>query len=448
MLLSAAAGSGKTSVLAERFVRAVREDGIPPARILAITFTERAAGELKQRVRERLRELGERDYALDAESAFVGTFHGFCARLLRTHPLAADVSPGFQIIERASSARLQRLAFRGALAALLESEGEQAVDLLAAYGVDRVQVMIEGVHAELRSRGERRPRLPTPAVEVQGDCADVDGAAACSLLGELLAGFARSYEELKRRRGAVDFDDLELRALELLEERQSVRATWSERFELLMVDEFQDSNPRQLRILRALDRGNLFTVGDEFQSIYSFRHADVGLFRARRAELAETGGALALTGNFRSRPALLDVVNGVFAERFAAFTPMVAARRETEQVAGAAPAPTGEQRQGEHRPGSSRPGSSRPASRGQGRGGQPSRGRGGAASRAAGGAALDRSLRLGAAGGSREGDCPRPAGGRAVAPGRGSPAGPARGRAGGGRGGAGRRCGRAAALPG
>ena len=79
-------GSGKTSVLVERFVRAIREDGIAPAKILAITFTDRAAGELRERVRERLLALGEREAARDAEAASVGTFHGFCARLLRSLP--------------------------------------------------------------------------------------------------------------------------------------------------------------------------------------------------------------------------------------------------------------------------------------------------------------------------------------------------------------------------
>jgi len=83
LLLSAAAGSGKTSVLVERFVRAIRDDGIAPGRILAITFTDRAAGELRERVRGRLLALGEREAARDAEAASVGTFHGFCARLLR-----------------------------------------------------------------------------------------------------------------------------------------------------------------------------------------------------------------------------------------------------------------------------------------------------------------------------------------------------------------------------
>ncbi len=319
LLLSAAAGSGKTSVLVERFVAAVREDGIAPARILAITFTERAAGELRARVRARLLELGDREAARDTEAAFVGTFHGFCARLLRAHPLAAGLDPGFAIVDEGLAGRLRELAFGHAVREFVAGERSEAVDLLAAYGVDRVRAMLEQVHGELRSRGERLPRLP-PARE-QGDA-----ARACELLDELLHGFGVAYEQLKRARGAVDFDDLELLARELLAERESVRAAWSDRFELLMVDEFQDTNHRQLGILAALDRGNLFTVGDELQSIYGFRHADVSLFRARRGELEELGGSLRLTRNFRSREALLDVVNAVFAERFSGYTPLVAGR--------------------------------------------------------------------------------------------------------------------------
>jgi ATP-dependent exoDNAse (exonuclease V) beta subunit len=315
LLLSAAAGSGKTSVLVERFVRTVREDGVAPGRILAITFTERAAGELRERVRTRLLELGEREAARDTEAAFVGTFHGFCARLLRAHPLLAGLEPEFAILDEGLAGRLRQRAFRAALREFVHGERPQAVDLLAAYGPDRVRAMIEGIHAQLRSRGARLPRLPAAEPMLLDD--DTDAAAASVLLDELLVGFTDAYEELKRERGAVDFDDLELCARELLDGHESVRAAWSERFQLLMVDEFQDTNPRQLAILRALDRGNLFTVGDEHQSIYGFRHADVSLFRARRAELAGRGGSLALRRNFRSRPQLLEVVNAVFAERFA-----------------------------------------------------------------------------------------------------------------------------------
>jgi ATP-dependent helicase/nuclease subunit A len=329
LLLAAGAGSGKTSVLVERFVRAVREDGLAPARILAITFTERAAGELRERVRRRLQELGERAAARDTEAAFVSTFHGFCARLLRAHPLLTGLDPQFAILEEGLAELMRERAFRGALGEFVAGERSEAVDLLAAYGADRVRSIVQGVHAELRSRGQCRPRLP----ELARAAPDLPGAEACALLDELLGAYGHAYEALKRRRGTLDFDDLELLARELLQERAGVREAWSERFEMLMVDEFQDTNPRQLAILQALDRGNLFTVGDELQSIYGFRHADVSLFRARRAELeagsaspAAPGGSLALVRNFRSPARLLDVVNAVFERRFGAeYRPLVAA---------------------------------------------------------------------------------------------------------------------------
>jgi ATP-dependent helicase/nuclease subunit A len=326
LIVSAAAGSGKTSVLVERFVRAVREDGIAPGRILAITFTERAAGELRERVRARLLGLGERQAARDTEAAFIGTFHGFCARLLRAQPLAAGLDPDFTVIEEGLAGRLRGDAFRAALQAFLGGERTTAVDLLAAYGVDRVRAIVEQVYLELRSQGQRLPRLPHPELSPDADALDVQAAAACLLLDELLERFGAAYERRKQGRAACDFDDLELLALELLEHHERVRASWSERFELLMVDEFQDTNPRQLGILRALDRDNLFTVGDEFQSIYGFRHADVSLFRARRDELQARDASLSLTHNFRSREPLLDVVNGVFGERFAGFAPLLAGR--------------------------------------------------------------------------------------------------------------------------
>ncbi|MCW3027808.1 MAG: family ATPase, partial [Solirubrobacterales bacterium] len=330
LLVSAAAGSGKTSVLVERFIRAVREDGIAPGRILAITFTERAAGELRARVRARLLQLGDREAARDTEAAFVGTFHGFCARVLRAHPLAAGLDPDFTIVDEGLAGRLRELAWGTGLRKFLLGERAEAVDLLAAYGIDRVRSMIEQVYGELRSRGQLRPRLPAGALEDPAEELASDAARACVLLDELLEGFGLAYEELKRGRAAVDFDDLELLTRELLTERDGLRAAWSERFELLMVDEFQDTNPRQLGILGALDRGNLFTVGDEFQSIYGFRHADVSLFRARRAELQERGGSLALTRNFRSREPVLDVVNAVFAERFTGYEPLLAGRDDAE----------------------------------------------------------------------------------------------------------------------
>jgi ATP-dependent helicase/nuclease subunit A len=326
ILLSAAAGSGKTSVLVERFVQAVREDGLAPAAVLAITFTERAAGELRSRVRARLLELGDREAARDTETAFIGTFHGFCARLLRAHPLPAGLDPEFEILDAGQAARLRERAFEDSLVEFLAGGDAGAVDLLAAYGVDIVRQMIEQVHGELRSRGERRPRLPEPAAGHEPGQTEREAIAAVGLLDRLLGLFGERYESLKEQRNGLDFDDLELVAGELLARNQGLRDSWSERFELLMVDEFQDTNPRQMAILASLQRDNLFTVGDELQSIYGFRHADVSLFRERRTTLETTGGALALTGNFRSHGDVLEVVNTAFAERFERFGGLVRGR--------------------------------------------------------------------------------------------------------------------------
>ena len=150
------------------------------------------------------------------------------------------------------------------------------------------------------------------------------------LLGEILAAFGDGYAALKQARAALDFDDLELRARDLLERHEGVRRGWSERIELLMVDEFQDTNRRQLALLELLERENLFTVGDELQSIYGFRHAEVEIFRERRRRLHAEGAAIALAHNFRSRPPLISAINGVFGERFGdAYTPLIAGPRRS-----------------------------------------------------------------------------------------------------------------------
>jgi ATP-dependent helicase/nuclease subunit A len=414
LALSANAGSGKTSVLVERYVLAVLEDGVAPSRILAITFTDRAAGELRERVRARLAQAGAREAARESLAAFVSTFHGFCARLLRTHAALAGRSPDFEVLGEAQGLALRDAAFDGALASW--TERPPALELAARFGVEELRIAVGAVYDELRSRGEREPALPPPrprhdpataaaalarasavvaaelstqpsgkAVEralgrlgrcaellgcgeasnspllldelVLGNgasalstaacidyesaraafaeaCADRLGAEAVVELDALMRDFGARYASLKRRRGVVDFDDLELEAGALLREHEEVAEIWSQRFELLMVDELQDTNPRQMELLATLDRDNLFTVGDEFQSIYGFRHADVTLFRKRRDELASSGAAGVLSANFRSRAPLLEAVNGVFGPRFGdRFVPLVAGRADAPHSA-------------------------------------------------------------------------------------------------------------------
>jgi ATP-dependent helicase/nuclease subunit A len=419
-LLYANAGSGKTAVIVERFVLAVLEDEIDPRRILAITFTDKAAGELRERLRERFLELDQRGAARAAEGAHVSTIHGFCARLLRAHPFAAGIDPEFRVLDEAEGRRLRGDAFASALAGFLDSAartGPAALELAAAYRPDRLAKLIDSTHTRLRSRGQTAPVLPPVAprlvppaarerlarahealagrladapanntvrsaqdalercrvvlaadvhpmpAELDAACfkpgnvvalrlsetdeyldahsayraavADALAAEAWPLLSELLSEYGREYEGRKRERSGLDFEDLELMARDLLREEPALRAAYSERFELLMVDEFQDTNPRQVEILELLERDNLMTVGDEFQSIYGFRHADVALFRERRERLESGGRAASLAANFRARGPLLDVINRGFAGEFGdGFVTLADGREDARELPG------------------------------------------------------------------------------------------------------------------
>jgi ATP-dependent exoDNAse (exonuclease V) beta subunit len=389
LMLSASAGSGKTSVLVERFVASVVHDGLRAEQVLAITFTEKAAGELRARVRGRLLELGEREAARQAEGAWITTFHGFCARILRAHAVAAGLDPAFAVLDPADGRAAQREAFDTALAGFLAAPRTEALDLAAAYTVDRLQRMVVGAHDALRSRGQTRPALPAPrpadpdaaraalqhacaafAAELAGAnggaavaaarealdvcrtaldagatahpkgarvarnagplktaaaeayraacdahlhaLADQRAVPALALVDELLGRYADAYAAAKRARAAVDFDDLELLARDLLVRGPGIAAGYRERFDRIMVDEFQDTNPLQLELLEMVARDNACTVGDELQAIYAFRHADVEVFRARRERLEASGQTATLATNFRSRPEILRALNGAF----------------------------------------------------------------------------------------------------------------------------------------
>ena len=169
LFVHANAGSGKTRVLVERFVRAVVEDGVPVDRILAITFTEKAAAELRARLRARFLELGERDRAREAEGAWVSTIHGFCSRLLRRHALLAGIDPEYEVLDETRAARIAIDAFDRALEDFLDPDEPERLDLAAAHTPDRLRRMVTTVHAKRRSAGEERPELPETEEPRLGD---------------------------------------------------------------------------------------------------------------------------------------------------------------------------------------------------------------------------------------------------------------------------------------
>ncbi|HWF52462.1 MAG TPA: UvrD-helicase domain-containing protein [Solirubrobacteraceae bacterium] len=450
LLLDAGAGSGKTAVLVERFVRAVREDDVEVGRILAITFTEKAAAELRDRIRERLHELGDHERARATEGAWISTIHGFCARVLRASALAVGIDPAFAVLDETEAGQLAELAFEGAVESVgavssarspggefasVESAGADstepdAVDLIAGYRVPRLRRAIVAVHGELRSRGELAPTLPplrpvapseiedarrslavahAAAVaelaarpENGGSLADArarlercarflvggvgidahftdpwladidaarlrngsaaalsgeacgryrdaleafraavgrrEGARAHHLLDRLLREYGARYAELKRERSALDFEDLELLTRDLFAGNRELRGRYRQRFAQIMVDELQDTNPVQLELIESIADENLFTVGDAFQSIYGFRHADVELFEQRRERLSALGARATLSANFRSRRELLDALNAAFAPTFGErFTPLTPGRTDAPSDPGVGP---------------------------------------------------------------------------------------------------------------
>ncbi|HEX6461228.1 MAG TPA: UvrD-helicase domain-containing protein [Thermoleophilaceae bacterium] len=403
LFLHANAGSGKTSVLVERFVRAVLEDGVGVDGILAITFTEKAAAELKQRIRARFLELGERERAREAEGAWISTIHGFCSRLLRAQPLAAGIDPEYRVLDQPETERMGIDAFELALEQFLESAAPEdaaaRLELLANYTPQKLERMVRTVHSHLRSRGELHPALPElPAVAPPGaEAAELEAAlraaatglagangatverelgkmASClellaelggelsdperikrfepksgnakalstpeferlleayaayqracvalretrdyALLRELLSLYDERFAAMKEERSGLDFEDLQLLARDLLAHDTALRERYSTRFEHVMVDEFQDTNRLQTEILALLDRGNVFTVGDANQSIYSFRNADVEVFREQRDSAAERGRDARIPHNFRSRAELLEALNLAFGDAF------------------------------------------------------------------------------------------------------------------------------------
>ena len=401
VFVSAGAGTGKTSVIVDRFVRAVCEQGVDVDSILVLTYTKRAAAELRGRIRKELRARGRRDLARGLDGAWISTIHGFCNRLLKTYPFEAGLDPRFRELEEAQSAVLAGEAFEEALAEFCAGGEPDRLQLLATYGTRGLRGMLTGIYETLRSAGrplllelgdrppleERLARLREAASCLADDAGATDlqranagrllevvageplpdrlldlsehrarGERAATfeearklveqaaldelarrdrdLLQELLETFADSYARAKEQESAVDFEDLQLAARELLRAHPDLRERDPLRFRTVMVDEFQDTNRLQCELvdLIAGDDADVFFVGDEFQSIYGFRHADVQVFRERREE---EGGGLALSRNYRSRPEVLAAVNYLFRGEFGdEFQPLTASGEFPDPVFG------------------------------------------------------------------------------------------------------------------
>jgi ATP-dependent helicase/nuclease subunit A len=429
--VTAGPGSGKTMVLVERYLHILREHNLNIDQIVAITFTNRAANEMRERLRGRLNQIlrdasgDERKhwlhYKRTLDGAVITTIHGFCARLLREFPVEARVDPQFLLLDEHRAAMLLESVVEEVLREFIVAGHIEISQLTLGVGRGKLAAALAQLYRDARGQGLKPEGLAMKTARshateddhsealvelsraindflacrrttaaARGNQADVSAAWAdlwpllqtiptvegladyCRIVeafrsvrpqarGDLkpyvqaldaliwekdLAGrvpqisldiFAKQYalemaqvlrriderlNEEKQKLSALDFDDLELRALELLE-RPEVLTRAAERYKFFLVDEFQDTNGLQRRLLEQLafqkgrkESANLFIVGDRKQSIYGFRGADVDVFREMTKALTAVGGQeKPLLLNFRSQPPLIDFFNYLF-ERF------------------------------------------------------------------------------------------------------------------------------------
>lgn len=409
--VGAGPGSGKTRVLVERIARGARDGSRPLDRVLALTFTENAAAEMKHRLSHQLAEPALRR---DVEQAAVSTIHGFCAGLLREHAIEAGIDPRFRVLDEIEAGLLRTRVLRSVLdrfrdqlpeafeesvkhfrlpvqQALLDayeairSQGGSAADpttllrpcessaevcrrvvaridrveaaarrldlkyvqpltiirqavlraqrfheagslseALAAAGAAKKEINFTRLrnvqlNADLKilrdefpeSRPEQRPLDTLRALAA----AQVEEAGSVHrrTVAELLGHFERAYAAEKARLSALDFDDLERKTWDLLQDDALARAS-AHRYQEILVDEYQDTSRMQAQILLKLGEDlRMFVVGDPKQSIYAFRNAEPANFDDAW-DGADPQGQIPLLEDFRSRPEILDVVNKYFTE--------------------------------------------------------------------------------------------------------------------------------------
>ncbi len=295
MLVLAGAGSGKTRVLTARIVNLIEQHGVPVQRIFAVTFTNKAAGEMKERVG---RMLGR-----DPAGLWIGTFHSLSARMLRREAELLGFTRAFTIYDEDDREGLVRR--------LLEAKGHSP----KTFTPRAVSSVISAAKNKMQSPEDLA--ASNPFDRLAKVAADVFSA-----LGPAMQGA-----------NAMDFDDLMLHPLRLFREHPDRLAAWRERFAFVLVDEFQDTNRAQYEMVRALGgHGNVMVVGDDDQSIYGWRGADVKNMRQFQDDFPGTQ-VVRLEENYRSSQVVLDAANAVIAEnRGRMGKTLVTRRRGGEQI--------------------------------------------------------------------------------------------------------------------
>ncbi|MFQ6028860.1 MAG: ATP-dependent helicase, partial [Dehalococcoidia bacterium] len=237
LLIVAGPGSGKTRVITHRIAYLIRVCGVSPYRIAAVTFTNKAAREMQERL--------QRLVGPNSNSLTVGTFHAFCALLLRREGGFVGLNSNYSIYDSDDQLSIIKQAME-----LAELDPKRNHPRAVQSVISRAKSVLQDSQTLARSHQNH--------------------------FEELCARVYHHYEEILARNNAVDFDDLLMKSVQLLQENAEVREKYQQRYQYLMVDEFQDTNVAQYRLSRLLtgDHQNICVVGDPDQSIYSWRNAD------------------------------------------------------------------------------------------------------------------------------------------------------------------------------
>ena len=278
LLVIAGAGSGKTRVLTHRIAHLIRNEGVSPFEILAITFTNKAADEMKHRVAKLVGPV--------AQKMWVSTFHSACVRMLRRDAGKLGYPSSFTIYDQADSVRLVGYVIRD-------------------MGLDPKKFPPRSVQATIS------------AVKNEGVGVDEYADRAQVIFERKIAEVYREYQARLEKAGAMDFDDLLAVTVRLLREHSDVLQHYQQRFKHVLVDEYQDTNrvQNELVLLLGAEHHNVYVVGDQDQSIYSFRSADIRNILEFEDAFPDTT-VMVLEQNYRSSQKILDAANAVIANNF------------------------------------------------------------------------------------------------------------------------------------
>ena len=273
-LVVAGAGSGKTRTVVHRIAYLLRERRVYPAEILAVTFTNKAAGEMKERL--------EKMVGRPAKDLWVSTFHAAAVRILRTYGEYVGLKPGFVIYDD-------------------DDQNALLKEILKELGLEAKPGPFRAMIDRIKNRGDG-------LVEFLREAPDFIGGVPKDVAAEVY----RKYQSGLRMQGAVDFNDLLLLTIELFEQHPEVLYKVQQRARFIHVDEYQDTNPMQYRLTRLLagDKPNLMVVGDPDQSIYGFRNADINNILDFTKDYPNAR-VIRLEENYRSSSTILRVANAV-----------------------------------------------------------------------------------------------------------------------------------------